>query len=444
MNDNLPIFPDKWNAVQIRRKLCDVGGIRIGPFGSALTLDQMVEEGYKVYGQENVISQDFTAGTRFLNPTKYAELKACSITSGDLLVTMMGTTGRCCVVPEEIAEGIMDSHLIRLRFKNHEVDPSFMALLIDKGHYVKEQICAGGKGTIMSGLNSSIIKEVWVGLPDVKAQKRITKYLDEQTAKIDRLMDMRRRQMALLKEQRAALIQQAVTRGLNPNAPMKDSGLPWLGEIPAHWEVKRIKTLGRIRYGLGQPPRLKDRGVPMLRATNVDAGKILTKDLLLIDPDELPASRDPYLKAGDIIIVRSGALTGDSAIVPPEYYGAVIGYDMVLSVAHATPSFVAAALLTGYIRNQQLRLLMMRAAQPHLNAEELGGATIVQPPIDEQEEIVAFIERQKETFEALHTAYARQLTLLTEYRAALIHECVTGQRPAPEPSSPDGGTAHAL
>ena len=93
MNGGLPIFPDNWNTVQIRRKLCDVDGIRIGPFGSALTLDQMVEEGFKVYGQENVISQDFKVGTRFLSPAKYAELKACSIASGDLLVTMMGHDG---------------------------------------------------------------------------------------------------------------------------------------------------------------------------------------------------------------------------------------------------------------------------------------------------------------------------------------------------------------
>lgn len=270
-----------------------------------------------------------------------------------------------------------------------------------------------------------------IGLSQTQ-QHRIAAYLDQQTAKIDRLINLRQRQIALLKEQRAALIQQAVTRGLNPDVPMKDSGLPWLGEIPAHWKVKKLKTLGRIRYGLGQPPRLKENGIPMLRATNVDSGQILTKDLLLVDPDQLPASRDPFLQMGDIIVVRSGALTGDSAIVPPEYYGAVIGYDMVLSVINAEPKFLAAALLTDYVRNQQLRLSMMRAAQPHLNAEELGGAIIVNPPIDEQKMIIEFIEQQNFKIDSLQTAYSRQITLLTEYRAALIHECVTGQRVIPD------------
>src|SRR5437016_3128704 len=97
------IFPVGWQLVKIRQKLRGVEGIRIGPFGSALTLDQMVAEGFKVYGQENVITEDFSVGTRFVNAAKHSELKACSVSSGDLLVTMMGTTGRCVIVPEKIS-----------------------------------------------------------------------------------------------------------------------------------------------------------------------------------------------------------------------------------------------------------------------------------------------------------------------------------------------------
>lgn len=246
MTYSLPEFPEGWKALQLRRVFCDVEGIRIGPFGSALTLNQMVEKGFKVYGQENVISGNFTAGTRFVEQSKYEELKACSIIPGDLLVTMMGTTGRCCEVPEYIETGIMDSHLIRLRFRPEDVVPSYMVLLIDKAHYIKEQISANGKGTIMSGLNSAIIKELWIGLPDTLAQHRIIKYVDEQTTKIDRLMEMRRRQITLLQEQRAAMIQQAVTRGLNPDAPMKDSGVSWLGEIPKHWQCSSLRRFWTV------------------------------------------------------------------------------------------------------------------------------------------------------------------------------------------------------
>jgi type I restriction enzyme S subunit len=271
-------FPAGWQAVKIRRKLCGAEGIRIGPFGSALTLDQMVPDGFKVYGQENVIAEDFTAGTRFVSPAKYSQLKTCSVSPGDLLVTMMGTTGRCTVVPENIPDGIMDSHLIRLRFQDRAVDPAFMALLIDKGQYVKDQIRATGKGTIMSGLNSSIIKDVWIGLPDLATQRAIVRQVGERTTKIESLINMRRLQMDLLREQRAALIQRAVTRGLNSNATLKNSGLPWLGQIVKHWEVKPVKYAAQIRRGkFGHRPRtdpaLYDGQYPFVQTGDVATAK---------------------------------------------------------------------------------------------------------------------------------------------------------------------------
>ena len=204
-------FPEHWTHSKVRRKLRGVDGIRIGPFGSSLTLDQMVGEGFKVYGQENVIANDFTVGTRFIDPNKYSELKACSIASRDLLVTMMGTTGRCCVVPENIEEGIMDSHLIRLRFQDQQINPEYMALLVDKGHYVRQQIIASGKGSIMSGLNSAIIKDVWVGLPDIITQQQIVNTIDEQMKKLDELQTLRQKEMDLLQEYRSALIHEYVT-----------------------------------------------------------------------------------------------------------------------------------------------------------------------------------------------------------------------------------------
>lgn len=448
MTGDLPIFPDNWNTAQIRRKLCDIDGIRIGPFGSALTLDQMVEEGFKVYGQENVISQDFKAGTRFLSPAKYAELKACSIASGDLLVTMMGTTGRCCVVPEEIDEGIMDSHLIRLRFQNQEVDPLFMALLIDKGHYVKEQIGAGGKGTIMSGLNSSIIKDVWVGLPEVTVQRRIIKYIDEQTAKIDRLMDMRRRQMALLKEQRAALIQEAVTRGLNPNAPMKDSGLLWLGEIPVHWEVKEIRYLvpqnRQVMYGIVLPGPNVDVGVPIVKAGNCEPGRLTLETMHRTTFDIEAGYVRSRLRTGDIVYAIRGSF-GEAEIVPSELEGANLTQD---AARIAPKPGINNQWLWYSLRSQvffaQMNSVAVGATIRGVNIKDLKRGKLPIPPDIEQKQIADYINSESIKIENILSAYARQITLLSEYRAALIHECVTGQRPVPDRHAQAEENAHAL
>lgn len=431
MNDELPIFSGGWQTAKLRRKLRGADGIRIGPFGSALTLDQMVADRYKVYGQENVISDDFTAGSRYITPNKYAELKACSITSGDLLVTMMGTTGRCCVVPDDIQVGIMDSHLIRLRFQK-EVDPDFMALLIDKGHYIREQIGATGKGTIMSGLNSAIIKDVWIGLPDLKAQRDLVRYVAEQTGKIDRLMDMRRRQMALLKEQRAALIQQAVTRGLNLNAPMKDSGLPWLGEIPKHWGLMPLRRrLREHRQGYYTTEPYQDKGVRLLRITDLrDSGRVDFSDSPFVEnrSDITPF----FLREFDFVFARTG---GAGLFGMIETVGEPVAYASYLIRFRfdeaASPQFLRYFFLSRSFQ-ETLKQNIHGGVNQNVHAEDIKNLLLTLPPASEQSEIVSFLNGEGSKFDALHAAYTRQLTLLAEYRAALIHECVTGQRTVPE------------
>lgn len=435
MNDVLPIFSDRWQVAKLRRKLRGLDGIRIGPFGSALTLDQMVADGYKVYGQENVISNNFTAGSRYITPTKYVELKSCSIATGDLLVTMMGTTGRCCVVPESIQAGIMDSHLIRLRFQK-EVDPDFMALLIDKGHYIREQIGAAGKGTIMSGLNSAIIKDVMVGFPDLKTQRALVRYVAEQTARIDRLMDMRRRQMALLKEQRATVIQQAVTRGLNPNAPMKDSGLPWLGEVPVHWILLPLKRWVRtpITDGPHETPELLAEGIDFVSAEAVQNGRINfdSRRGFIAESLHQEYCRKCKPQRDDIFMVKSGATTGKLAIVDTDIEFSVWSPLALVRVdkLRMLPRFMFEAMHAEYVLSQ-IQTTWSYGTQPNISMAAMGRLQVVAPPLNEQREILTFIERETSKFDSLYAAYARQLTLVTEYRTALIHECVTGQRTVP-------------
>jgi type I restriction enzyme S subunit len=240
------------------------------------------------------------------------------------------------------------------------------------------------------------------------------------------------RQLEVLGEKRQALIGQAVTHGLNPNARTNPSGLPFLGNIPAHWEAIRLKFLSRIRYGLGQPPKAQPEGIAMIRATNVDHGQIKPEGMAFIDPSEVPESRDATLRAGEIIVVRSGAYTCDSAIVPAEWEGAVAGYDMIVRVQRAESEFVAFCLLSGPVRDAQLRPCSLRAAQPHLNAEELGDCVLAVPPRDEQKAIVGFLNTATKRLDSIRTSIETQLAKLGEYRQRLITAAVTGQIHMPE------------
>jgi type I restriction enzyme, S subunit len=193
-------------------------------------------------------------------------------------------------------------------------------------------------------------------------------------------------------------------------------------ELPERWQMAHLGDVARVRYGLGEPPEEDPTGLPIIRATNVKRGRISSEGLLRIKASSLAlARRNPFLRAGDIIVVRSGAYTGDVAMVTAEWEGAVTGYDLILSPnEQIDSSFCALQLLTkrvqGYFRGQR-----DRAAQPHLNRQQLEATEICVPPILEQRAIATVlrtVERAKEACEQVIAA-TRQL------KQSLLHHLFT-------------------
>ena len=208
---------------------------------------------------------------------------------------------------------------------------------------------------------------------------------------------------------------------------MRDSGVEWLGEMPEGWENIRLKYLGLIKYGLGQPPPQLDGGLPLLRATNIYRGSITSDGLIFVDPDEVPYARDPNVRTNDILVVRSGVYTGDSALIPPEYEGAIACYDMLIRVKKANPRFVAYSLLSIPVLENQIYVFRMRAAQPHLNAEELGVCRLMVPSREIQDQIVDYLDHETAHIDSLVALIQEQIKKLRIYRQALITAVVTGK-----------------
>ena len=306
--------------------------------------------------------------------------------------------------------------------------PGYVEYLLRTPAYVAEYTLRS------SGIHSSRLRlypehflRIPLVVPPADEQVAIVRFLNHANRRIDRFIRAKKKLIALLNEQKQAIIHRAVTRGLDPNVPMKDSGVPWVGEVPAHWEVRRLKSIARIRYGLGQPPPESDEGVPLIRATNVDDGRVLPKNMMRVDPSQVPKGRDAFLCPGEIIVVRSGALTADSAIVPKEYDGAIAGYDMVVSVRTAFPDFIALAIRSKYVKVEQLMAASMRAAQPHLNSDELGVALLLIPPREEQRVIISYVGDRLQPVEDVIAQAEREIALIREYCTRLIADVVTGQ-----------------
>ena len=329
-------------------------------------------------------------------------------------------------LPTRYGFGSTEFHVLR---PSRKIDGAFLYYAtfnpVYRAYAAENMVGAAGQKRV----SSRFVKDTRLFLPPLPEQQRIAAYLDASCAAIDAAVAAKRSQLETLDALCSSILLRALTVGLHQKPETRFTGAPVLPQIPATWRFGRLKSVATIRYGLGQPPAELSSGVAMIRATDVDAGTIRTDNFLRVDPEELPPGRNPYLRAGEIIVVRSGAYTGDSAIVPPDLESAVAGYDMVVTATRASPRFIAYCLLSRYVLEGQLLLLTLRAAQPHLNAEELGSVLLALPPTrKEQEEIADHLDAKLGEVKRIVAGIQAQITTLTAYRKSLIHECITGQR----------------
>lgn len=426
-------LPSHWNEKQVRFLLKDgAEGIKIGPFGSALKLEDMVESGIRVYGQENIISKDFSLGKRMISDDKFKEMRVYQVYPNDLLMTMMGTSGKCELVPDDIDLGIIDSHLLRLRVNESEILPRFFRLLIDECYEVENQIKVLGKGSIMHGLNSSIVKELRLPLPNLDEQEHILSFLDYETAKIDTLIEKQRRLIELLKEKRQAVISHAVTKGLNPNAPMKDSGVEWLGEVPEHWEITRAKFLfDFITSGSrGWAEYYSDDGALFFRITNLTRDTIEPKleSIQYVNPPRGSEGERSKIKENDLLISITADL-GSVCVANNEIANGYVSQHVSLCRPNKK---IASSQWLGYfilsdIAKEQLLGSGYGGTKIQLSLEDIRELVIIQPNEKEQIEIAEYIGIQLKKFSNLMDLAENQINFLKERRTALISAAVTGK-----------------
>ena len=270
-----------------------------------------------------------------------------------------------------------------------------------------------------------------VPLPPQPEQHAIATFLDRETAKIDGLVADKERLIELLQEKRTALITSAVTRGLDPNVPMKDSGVEWLGEIPAHWEVKRLwhltPTDRRIMYGIVLPGPDVDVGVPIVKGGDVAATR-LKVDSLSKTAFEIEARYvRSRLRGGDLVYSIRGSF-GEVEIVPDELEGANLTQD---AARVSYPSVTDGRWLLYALRSKrvfsQLEAGALGATIKGINIRDLKRVLIPVPPKSEQPEIASFLDAEAGTIEKLSSKVHQAIDHLKEFRTALISAAVTGK-----------------
>jgi type I restriction enzyme S subunit len=280
-------------------------------------------------------------------------------------------------------------------------------------------------------LNQELINGAMILAPTFQEAQKIAQFLDHETAKIDTLIEKQQRLIELLKEKRQAVISHAVTKGLNPNAPMKESGVEWLGDVPEGWEVRTVaKSSNKITNGyVGQTKDiLVDEGVPYIQATHIKRGKVNFDGAYFVRQNWSDAHSKSILSKGDVLIVQTGAGTGDIGLVTEKEEGfnchALIIVEPVKTIISGDFLSMVFQSQYGYSKLYSIRTGGMH---PHLNCGEVQFVKLPIPPRDEQNEIINYIERNVTTFDLLINKQLDAIKLMQERRTALISAAVTGK-----------------
>ena len=280
-------------------------------------------------------------------------------------------------------------------------------------------------------LNTDTIGSIRVAVPPVDELQKVLAFLDRETAKIDELVAEQRRLMELLKEKRQAVISHAVTQGLNSHAPMKPSGIEWLGEVPAHWEVlpfKRIVSVP-ITDGPHETPNFIDEGVPFVSAEAVSSGSInfFKVRACISHEDNARYSLKYAPKMHDIYMVKSGATTGVTAIVEDRTdFNIWSPLAAIRCNEGSVPHFVLNFMRSKHFQ-EAVTLNWSFGTQQNIGMGVIENLACTVPPLGEQHAIAQMLESATAKFDTLTAEAQRGIALLQERRIALISAAVTGK-----------------
>lgn len=360
-----------------------------------------------------------------------AQIARFALCVGDVVITKDSETPDDIGVPALVAETAPDLicgyHLTIMRPDKNEVLGGYLFYAVGS-RLSAYQFYLAANGVTRFGLTYQGTKNLRIAIPSVSDQQTIVAFLDWKTSQIDALMAQKTELLEKLKEKRSAVITQAVTQGLNPAAPMRDSGIPWLGQVPKHWDVCPIKRVFRsTAYGISEALELEG-AVAILRMGNIENGKVVLDDLKYID--SVPA--DLLLERGDLLYNRTNSLEliGKVGMFVGKAAGPVSFASYLVRIrleAHCIPEFFAYMLNTEGMLGVARSNAFIAIGQCNLNPSRYGQIRAAIPPKSEQAAIVRYLDEAIATLDVLALKTQTAIGRLAEYRAALITAATTGK-----------------
>lgn len=410
--------PEHW-AIRRVRWLCEIKKRISGELGhDVLSITQQGIRIKDLESNDGQISMDYSK-------YQFVEVGDFAMNHMDLL------TGYVDVSP---VHGVTSPDYRVFTIRDQAISHEKFLLYIFQMGYKNKIFYAYGQGSSQLGrwrLPTEQFNDLPFPLPPKSEQQNIAAFLDRETAKIDELVAEQRRLMELLKEKRQAFISHAVTKGLNPDAPMKPSGIEWLGNVPEHWEVLPIKRIVSVPItdGPHETPNFIDEGVPFVSAEAVSSGSINFSKVraCISEEDNARYSLKYAPKLHDIYMVKSGATTGITAIVEGRAdFNIWSPLAAIRCNEGSVPHFVLNFMRSKHFQ-EAVTLNWSFGTQQNIGMGVIENLACTVPPVAEQREIAQMLKNESAKFDTLTAEAQRAIALLQERRTALISAAVTGQ-----------------
>lgn len=423
-------LPKHWCCFKLKRLIADVdSGTSVNASDEPAEQDEL-----GVLKTSSVYTGEFRASENKRVFREEYDRASCQLQINTLIVSRMntpdliGAAGLVRNAPENL---FLPDRLWQVSF--NDAVPAFMHYWTLTGNYRGQvkSVCTGTSAS-MKNLTQEQFGNLIVGVPPKDEQKQIASFLDYETAKIDALIEKQQQLIALLGEKRQAVISHAVTKGLNPDAPMRDSGVEWLGEVPSHWETKCLKFgTTEIQTGpFGSLLHASDYvsgGIPLVNPAHMVDGKIVPEDKCSVDPATQERLIRHQLRTGDLVCARRGEL-GRCAVVETKHDGWLCGTGSLrITLSEQLLSHYAYLLISSDGFKGELSLASRGSTMENLNPDTIGSVQVPVPPVAEQEAILKTISEADQKMDALESLAERQSDLLQERRTALISAAVTGK-----------------
>mgnify|MGYP003026567329 CR=1 FL=1 len=420
-------IPEHWVIGRIKNI---IHAYKAGPFGSSLITSNLNNIGkYLIYTPEHIAACTTNLDSNLYLPDyRINEMGQFEVGIGDVVFPIVGTLGRAMQITSDMPNGIINQRLSKFRLFENIICSNYFMWIFGKSDFYKIYIDMNSRGSFILNLTKLLIGNMPIMLPSLPEQQSIATYLDQKCGEIDELITLQEEMITKLQSYKQSVITEAVTKGLDKNVPLKDSGIEWIGEIPDHWNICKLKNI--FLLSTGTTPKDFDKiseGDNLINwytpSDILDSCNDLFNSQRKLSEKVIYDNKIPLFPIGTLLYVGIGASAGKVGYANENGYSNQQITGLIPLECYSRFYFYYLSALKDKIRDNAFFTTL-----PIINNTYLGQELIPYPPINEQQSIANYLDQKCDEIDELISIKQQKIEKLKDYKKSLIFECVTGKR----------------